>query len=114
GSHRRRKTALLFYSALGGCETHTSASKKETVDREMAAPADCDRRDHGFSRHAVHCSGLRWITIGFGYFKKPVIIRWTFFDGVPCQLLHKLFSANQILLDQELGQGVGHRQTGGK
>jgi hypothetical protein len=31
------------------------------VDREMVAPADCDRRDNDFSRHPVRGSGQRWI-----------------------------------------------------
>ena len=33
----------------------------------MAASADCDSRDHDFSRHSIRRSGFRWITIGFGF-----------------------------------------------
>ena len=37
--------------------THASAGKKETVDREMAAPTDCDRGNFGVSRCDVGCQG---------------------------------------------------------
>src|SRR4029077_6220963 len=42
----KEKVPLLFYRALGGCETHASSGKKETLVRE--APTDCDRGNHVF------------------------------------------------------------------